>query len=261
MPTPSPWLIRRVTPEAPWRLYCFSHAGGSAADYLPWYSALAPSIELCAVQLPGRGTRMAEPAQADLATVLHGIAQALAAADDDRPFAFFGHSLGALLAFEVTRLCRQRGQRLPAQLFVSACNAPACCTLQPPLHQLNDAQLLAHLQTYNGTPASLFANQELLGLVLPTLRADFTLVGNYTYAPQPPLPVPISVLAGRADPHVRADELAGWADETVAGCNQHWFDGDHFFIRPHVRAVHRCINAQLLAVDDEKLRRETTAWQ
>jgi medium-chain acyl-[acyl-carrier-protein] hydrolase len=256
----SPWLLSRAARLAHCRLFCFTHAGGSAADFLPWHTALAPNIALCAVQLPGRGTRMAEPALADLSSVLAGVEQAILEADDGLPFAFFGHSLGALLAFEVARSFHRRAERLPQHLFASGCSAPSACQLDPPLHRLSDDELLAHLQTYNGTPQTLHANRELLNLVLPTLRADFALVGEYAYRPQPTLPVPITLLAGRHDPHVRADDLAGWADETHAGCSLHWFDGDHFFIRPQAQAIQQHVAQTLTGNRCSSSQRKSTTW-
>ncbi|MDD0972522.1 thioesterase II family protein [Pseudomonas fontis] len=258
MAAPSPWLVRRPAPDARVRLFCFSHAGGSATDYLPWHPSLAPAIELCALQLPGRGSRMAEPALAEMPAVLAGLAEAIASSDDGLPYAFFGHSLGALLAFEVTRLLRERGMRLPIHLFASGCSAPSTCRLEPALHLLSDSELLAHLQTYNGTPKALLANQELLGLVLPTLRADFSLIGHYVHQPQPALAVAISVLAGRDDPHVRPDDLLGWSEQTHLGCEVHWYDGDHFFIRPRAQAIQQHILQTL--VGSHVFRRETHPW-
>lgn len=258
MTVPSSWLVRRALPDTKVRLFCFSHAGGSAAEYLPWQASLAPAIELCALQLPGRGMRMGEPALADLSTVLEGLVGAIEDSDDGLPYAFFGHSLGALLAFEVARLLRERRLRLPVHLFASACNSPSGCRLEPALHRLSDTELLAHLHTYNGTPKALLANTELLELLLPTVRADFSLVGNYRYQPKAALAVPITVLTGRDDPHVRLDDLLGWAEQTTVGCDLHWFDGDHFFIRPHAKAIQQHIMLTLTA--SHTTRRRTRAW-
>lgn len=258
MAVPSSWLVRRPLPDANVRLFCFSHAGGSATDYLPWQANLTPTVELCALQLPGRGRRMAEPALTELSTVLEGLVGAIEDSDDGLPYAFFGHSLGALLAFEVARLLRERRGRLPVHLFASGCSAPPGCRLEPALHKLSDAQLLDHLRTYNGTPKALLANVELLGLVLPTLRADFSLVGNYSYQPQAALAVPITVLTGRDDPHVRLDDLLGWAEQTTVGCDLHWYEGDHFFLRQHAQAIQRHIKLTLVA--HHTSRRKTSAW-
>ncbi|CAK14966.1 thioesterase II family protein [Pseudomonas entomophila] len=261
MPPRDTWFVRRSVIAPRLRLFCFSHAGGSAADYLPWHPHLGPHLELCAVQLPGRGSRMAEPARDDLATLVTELVAVLRANDDGLPFAFFGHSLGALLAFELTRSLHRQGMPLPLRLFASGCAAPSACRLEPPLHTLDDEQLLAHLRDYNGTPAGVLANPDLLGLVLPTLRADFRLVGDYRYRRSPPLPIPIHVFTGHDDPHVPGADLVAWADETSAGCSHHGFAGDHFFIRPQAAAIRRCILDAMATTLNGPPRRAPVQWQ
>ncbi|AEA65550.1 thioesterase II family protein [Burkholderia gladioli] len=236
MTVPNPWLIRAPNPNAPLRLFCFSYAGGSAADFLPWRAALAPRIDVCPLQLPGRGARLRE---APLLSPADVVEAALDAVREhlDRPFACFGHSLGALLAFEFARRCRELGLREPARLMVSGCGAPACRHDTEPLHLMDDKTLMAALRRYNGTPVQVLENPELMELVMPTLRADFELVSNYAYRRLPALDLPLSVLAGRADSHVSAEQAEAWRAETRAASELHWFDGDHFFIREHQAEV------------------------
>ncbi len=245
----SPWLIRAPNPDAPWRLFCFSCAGGSAADFLPWRSSLAPRIDVCPVQLPGRGSRLREAPMLSPAAVVDAALDALRE-HLDRPFACFGHSLGALLAFEFARRCRALGLREPSRLIVSGCGAPSVGHASEPLHLMDDRALIAALRRYNGTPAEVLDNAELMEWVLPVIRADFALVANYAYRPLPPLDLPLTVLSGRDDCHVDADMVAAWRTETTAACDLHWFDGDHFFIRPRQHAVTALVAAALSEVRD-----------
>jgi medium-chain acyl-[acyl-carrier-protein] hydrolase len=245
---PDRWLVRKPAPQAKLRLYCFAYAGGSAHQFLPWQAALGPDIEVAAFQLPGRGPRLAEPPIAAMAPLLDALAARLAAQLDSParlPFAFFGHSLGGLLAFELARLCQRRGMAMPERIVVSACNAPRGRPAPRMLHRLDDAGLVDALRDYNGTPPAALADPELMALLLPAIRADFALVENYQYLPGPLLDVPLTVLAGRADRHVQADRLPRWREETHGAHALHTFDGGHFFIHEQQRAVVDCIRGEL----------------
>jgi len=236
----SPWLVRRPQAAPLMRLYCFSYAGGSAAVYAGWQALLGPEVEVCAVQLPGHGARMGEAPLSALAQVVEAVA-AVIARQGPLPFAFFGHSLGALLAFELARHCMRQRLALPVRVFVSGSDAPAMRCNLPRLHLLPDAQLIAALRQYNGTPAELLAHRELMALVLPMIRADFALVENYAYRSFLRLPVPFTVLAGRDDAHVDLAQLDGWRKETSASCDFAMFDGDHFFIDACRAEVLACV--------------------
>lgn len=239
MTTLTPWLIRPPRPNSQLRLFCFSYAGGSAVDFLAWRAKLAPRIDVCPLQLPGRGARLRE---APLLSPAEVVDAALAAVREhmDVPFVCFGHSLGALLAFELARHCRSFGLPMPIRLIVSGCGAPRYLrsTQRPnPLHLLNDNELIAALRRYNGTPRQVLDNRELMELVLPVIRADFQLVSNYVYRPLVPLDVPLTVLAGHGDGHVAAEHVDAWRMETTADCDVRWFDGDHFFIKQQADKV------------------------
>lgn len=245
---PDRWLVRKPQPQARLRLYCFAYAGGSAHQFLPWQAALGPDIEVAAFQLPGRGPRLAEPPIPVMAPLLDTLAERLAAqlhSPGHPPFAFFGHSLGGLLAFELARLCRRRGLAMPEHVFVSACNAPRGRPAPRMLHRLDDAGLVEALRDYNGTPPAALADPELMALLLPAIRADFALVENYQYLPGPLLDMPLTVLAGSTDRHVQAERLPRWQEETSAPCALHTFDGGHFFIHEQQQAVAECIRRRL----------------
>lgn len=246
----SPWLVRHPQAAPLMRLYCFSYAGGSAAAYAGWQALLGPMVEVCAVQLPGHGARMGEAPLSALAQVVEAVA-AVIACQGPLPFAFFGHSLGALLAFELARHCMRHRLAMPVRVFVSGSDAPALRCNVPRMHLLSDAQFIAALRQYNGTPAELLAHRELMALVLPMIRADFALVENYVYRSFLRLPVPFTVLAGRDDPHVDLAQLDGWCKETSASCDFAVFGGDHFFINACRAEVVACV-ADALALEYRK---------
>lgn len=236
------WLPRRGagTRHNLSRLYCLAYAGGSAHMYAPWQGTIDPAVEVCPIQLPGRGERFHEAPFTDLAELVRTIAHVIAR-QGRQPFSLFGHSLGGLLAFEISRFQMAAGLPLPQHLFVSGCAAPR---YRPPgsgLHRLADAALVAALQDYKGTPAELLEHRE----VLPTVRADFALVENYRYQPGPLLELPLTVLAGREDPIDSRLQVEGWAEETTAECRVEWLDGDHFFIHPQRAKVISCIERAL----------------
>ena len=226
------------------RLFCFAYAGGGAATFLPWQNGLDPAIEVCAIQLPGRGTRMAEAPPAVLGPLVQTLAEEIAR-HRDLPFAFFGHSLGALLAFEVARYGAMRRFPGPQHLFMSGCDAPQTRAPSRNLHLLGDEALIEALREYNGTPAEVLASRDLMAIVLPAIRADFALVEDYRYRPGLRLGMPITVLAGTRDAHCQGELMVQWKRETAAGCALEWFEGDHFFIDDQRDAVLSCINKAL----------------
>jgi len=243
---PSPWLIRQPNAARRLRLFCFPYSGGNAVSFSPWQRELDPAIEVCAVQLPGRGARFREKPYTSFSALIETLAE-LIKHQDQLPFVFFGHSLGALMAFELARYCRQHGLPLPAHLFASGCNAPAfrSKTKSRRLHELEDDALIDALKDFNGTPQEILENRELMNLVLPVIRADFALGADYRYQPGPPLDIPISVLSGKLDKHVQPEGLAGWQKETTQELRSHRFEGDHFFINSARTEVLECLSAEL----------------
>ncbi|HYD78838.1 MAG TPA: alpha/beta fold hydrolase [Paucimonas sp.] len=240
----SSWLMRQSAGGRRFRLFCFSYAGGSAAPYLAWQTALPSFIEVCAIQLPGRGPRLAELPIRSLPQLIETLAPIIAR-EADLPFAFFGHSLGGLLAFELARHCQRHHLPMPEHLFVSASNAPRHRRANRRLHELDDDALIDALKDYNGTPPAALADRELMTLLLPAIRADFALVETYEYRQDVPLDIPITVLAGTNDKHVVSERLCRWQDETTEACSLRWFEGDHFFIHSNQDAVLDCIQDEL----------------
>lgn len=205
-------------------------------------------MEICGVQLPGRGSRIRESFVTVFTPLVEQIAGAVADSADGRPFAFFGHSLGALLAFETARLSARLGNPAPMRLFLSGSEPAACRPPGKALHLMPDRELMRELQDFNGTPAEVLRNSEMMVFLLPMLRADFALVHDYRYLPGPRLTMPISVLAGRNDNRGSGTDVGKWAEETTAECRVHWFDGDHFFINSHQHKVIDCVRAEMLEV-------------
>jgi surfactin synthase thioesterase subunit len=238
------WIVRKPDSSERFRLYCFSYAGGSANSFTEWQKTILPSVSICAIQLPGRGGRFHEQPYSDLPTLVEAISEAIQSAGDV-PFAFFGHSLGGLLAFEVSRYNARHGKPLPKHLFISGCHAARYRTESNKMHSLDDESLIERMKGYGGTPPEILAHRELMELLLPVIRADFALVENYTYKRQDLLSMPITVLAGTRDECDSVEQVSGWEKETTSDCNVKWFDGGHFFIRSHQQEVIDQINAEL----------------
>ncbi|MCP5016351.1 MAG: thioesterase [Ketobacter sp.] len=238
------WLLGTRQTNATVRLFCFSHAGGHPGTYLPWQARLGPSVEVRPVQLPGRAQRFHEPSRREFRPLCDELAK-MVQRYEDLPVALFGHSLGALLAFEVARSLSLRSQR-PRHLFVSGCSAPGHRMPVRPLHELDDSELCQELASFQGTSPAVLADRELMQLLLPVVRDDYALLHDYNYAPATPLQVPLTVLSGREDSIVPANLVLPWANETTEGCDVHWFDGGHFFIDSAQSAVIECIQRKLI---------------
>jgi len=163
----------------------------------------------------------------------------------DKPFAFFGHSLGVLVSFELVRQLRRERKCGPVHLFVSGHRAPQIPDPDPPIHALPDAEFLEELQRLNGTPQEMLENDELMKVVLPTLRADFRVAETYVYEAEPPLDCPISVFGGVRDPEVNREQLMAWRQQTTKTYSLQMFPGDHFFLHSSETALLRTLSAEL----------------
>src|ERR1051326_4461621 len=244
----NPWLTYvHSRSQMRLRVFCFPYAGGGASIYATWLQALPPEIAVCPVQLPGRGSRIRERPFNQLVELLPALVPALQPLMNV-PFAFFGHSMGALIGFELARELRRRNLPGPVHLFVSGHRAPQLPDPDPPMHDMPDAELIKELVRLNGTPKEILENQQLMELLLPLLRADTSLCETYAYTPDPPLNCPISVFGGSADAKVTRSDLEGWKTETTQGCIIRMFPGDHFFIHsptPLLRALQQDLEPTL----------------
>jgi medium-chain acyl-[acyl-carrier-protein] hydrolase len=241
------WIARQSTrARARLRLFCLPYAGGGARIYRTWADALPDDVEVCAVQLPGRDQRHNETPITDASKLIDALSVVLRPYLD-MPYALFGHSMGAVLAYELARRLGAAYDREPSGLFVSAHGAPHLPRRRPPSHHLPDDKFIARMKALNGTPAEVFANPELLALLLPMLRADFKLVETYAELPGPVLTCPVLAIGGRSDSDVPPTSLEGWATVTRGPFKSMLFEGDHFFINSERETLLRVLKHYLSA--------------
>jgi medium-chain acyl-[acyl-carrier-protein] hydrolase len=219
----------RQYPNTRLRLFCFPFAGGGASIFREWSAEVPPGVEVCPVQLPGRESRWGEPPLTQLSALVETLANAFHPLLNI-PFAFFGHSMGALISFELARRLRRDTGEIPAHLFVSGSRAPQIPDPSPPIRHLSDSEFVEELVRFNGLSEEVRRNTELMQMVLPILRADFTLYETYAYYPEEPLSCPISAYGGQQDSRVPHAHLAGWGAHTLGAFAFRGFPGDHFFI-------------------------------
>jgi medium-chain acyl-[acyl-carrier-protein] hydrolase len=231
VPAEAHWFSRpRARPNARLRLFCFPYAGGSASTYRAWVDDLPGEVDLWAIQLPGRETRLVDPPLDSLAPLVQALTGAVGS-EMDRPSAFFGHSMGALVAFELARNLRRLGGPQPVCIFASAHRAPHLPRSGALLAQLPDAELIAELRDFGFVPEEVWEAEELMELALPMLRADFAVGESYRYRSQPPLACAISATAGRDDAHVDHEEVKAWREHTSGQFLFRVMSGDHFYLR------------------------------
>lgn len=232
-PTPQPlerWLAyREVNPRARVRMFCFPYAGGGASTYRGW-TGLPSEVEVCPVQLPGREGRLREAPFERPQLLVQALADALQPYFQELPFVFFGHSMGAMLGFELARELRRRGQRLPLHLFVSGRRAPQVPDREESIHDLPEPEFIERLRELNGTPEEVLAHAELMKLLIPVLRADFAVNETYVYTEEQPFDFGISAFGGLGDKEVTRDDAAGWKEHTRGRFRLRMLPGDHFFI-------------------------------
>jgi len=226
---PSAWLTRfEPKPHASVGFVCVPFAGGGATSFRGWSAHVPANVELVALQLPGRETRLREPPLCSMAAVVEQVAPVLQQLD--RPLVIFGHSVGAIIAFELARTLQAHDPALVSHLIVSGRGAPEI-PVPSRKFALPDHQLRAELASYGGTPSSVLADRELMAALLPGIRADLQINETYRYEPGPRLSCPLTVLAGTLDPIVPREWVASWASHTSGAHEMHWIEGDHFFIR------------------------------
>lgn len=219
------------------RLICLPYAGGSAQVFAPWQAALQGQLELVAPELPGRGRRIMEAPFSRLSELVDWLMIEL----DDQlagDFSLWGHSMGALLAYELTRAIGRRGGRAPRHLFVTGALPPRYPRHAELYHRLDDDALIARLAAMNGTPAEILADRELMSILLPGIRADFSVCETYAWNPLgAALRVPITAIGGDRDPDIALEKLQGWRGCTDGATRVLGMAGDHFFLRDHVDAI------------------------
>lgn len=226
------WIVApQIRAEVVARLFCFPHAGAGGAAYRGWSDAAPREVEVNTVQLPGRENRLREAPFTSLVELARALVDNLPIGND-LPFAFFGHSLGAIIAFETIRQLRRSGKALPAALFVSASRAPQLPWPHAPVRQLGDVELLTEVhRRYGSVPEVILQDAELRELLTPTLRADMSVIETYRYEAEAPFEFPVVAFGGDTDRMVSPPELEGWREQTVGAFRLRMVAGDHLFLQ------------------------------
>lgn len=242
-----PWFPAAAqSADAPQRLFCFPFAGAGTAAFRGWQQRL-PGVALCPVRLPGRESRLSEPPFRQMAPLVEALGRAIHAYLD-KPFAFYGHSMGAAIAFELARWLRSQGRTLPAALFVSGARAPRLRLGHHPPAEPSEEEFLKDLDRLEGIPPEVRQNPSLLRLVLPALMADTALYRGYVYEPQAPLSIPIFAYGGEQDPNVLPQHLEQWGSQTTGPFQLRLFPGGHFFIQTSQEAFLEALKQDLRTV-------------
>jgi len=237
------WLRRfHPAPESSCRLICLPHAGGSAVSYFSISAAMCPTAEVLAVQYPGRHDRRREPCFASLAELADELCAVVRSVDP--PLALFGHSLGAVAAFELARRLERDAGVSPVGLFVSGRRAPSLIRAEH-VHRRDDDGLVAELRSLGGIDTRILDDPEVLRMVLPAIRSDYQAIETYEYRPGPPLTCPVTALVGTEDPRAPVDEVQQWQRETVGPFRLVTFPGGHFYLDAQQERVVEAIRGQL----------------
>ncbi len=251
--TKSKWIVQpKPNESAKIRLFCFPYAGSSAVvTYKYFVDNLPDFIEVCPVELPGRGTRMGEKLIDNIEVILEEIAENI---KDflDKPFIFFGHSMGALISYELTQKINEKYNAKPLKLYVSAHKAPFLERGGPIMHKLEKNSFVNELKKMNGIPNELLEHTELMDLMLPIIRNDYALCENYTYRGKEKINVPITAFGGKFDKDIKEIDLIKWSEVTDQAFNHFLLDGDHFFITKE-RERFLSLFTKLLANDTSKI--------
>jgi surfactin synthase thioesterase subunit len=258
---PSPWVPSRWVPLCPRSgvqeatpLFCLPHAGGGASAFRPWLDRI-PGVAVLPLQPPGREGRLREAPFVRMEPLVAELAEVVVETAGQRPFGVYGHSLGALVAFELVRELRRRGfgpggAPGPVHLFVSGCIAPQHANGYddgPSFVTATLPELAVMLGELGGTPDWLLRDPEAMAMILPAIRGDFSVKEAYRYHPEPPLGVPVTVLSSTHDPRAPLELQHGWREQTAEAFLEYTLQGGHFAIYEQAAAVHERIAAALLS--------------
>lgn len=233
----SPWLVPYSAPRSGGqRLFCFPYAGGSANIYRTWAERLPPSVEVIGIQTPGKGSRLLEPPCTSLGELVDELLAQLAPILHEKPFSFFGHSNGALIAFELSCMLQRHGLPLPRRLFLSASPAPWVRVFVEPYSQMSDEAFKEMLKEFNGTPPEILEDSDLFELLLPGLRADFSMAEGYVYAHRRKLAVPVDVYHGAHD-DIDETQILAWHEQIAQPARFEQIPGGHFYIHSHIEQL------------------------
>lgn len=224
-------------------IFFFPYAGAGTQYFRQWQAHLPPHVGCYLVHLPGHERRIDEPSFDRMEPLMQALSGVILP-QLDLPFVFFGHSMGALLSFELTRELRRKRCPLPRRLFVSACSAPQIKDWHAPTHTLSDAAFLQKIDDLT-LPAAIRADPNLLQTFLPVIRSDFALCETYHYLSEPPLECPISVCGGIEDGYVSYEDLVAWNQQTTAPCSLRMFPGGHLFLHGAYELLVQAISQDL----------------
>lgn len=236
-PSPDAWFMARSAAGSTRpQLYCLPHAGAGASTYRQWPNLL-PGVDVVPVQLAGRESRFTEPPSTSARRIVEQLAPLLARRAQ-RPFALFGHSMGALLAYELAHALHALGNS-PGHLFVSGYSSPRLPrpTQHAPVHAMSDPDVVAHLTSLDGTAAEVLEHPELLEMLLPVVKADFAVCETYQHPDRPPLDLPVTVLGGLDDAGADRAGLLAWEELTTGDLAVHQFPGGHFYLHDQLEHV------------------------
>ena len=222
------FVCRRPVKDAPLRLFCFPYAGGGLTAFRAWPDHLPPNVEMQVLEMPGREANLRVPSFVRVEPLVRASGDAIRD-HMDRPFAFFGHSMGALVSFELARLLRREGAKQPSALLVSG-RRPPQLSIERTTYNLPEDEFIEELRIMGGTPEEVLGHPELLQLLLPTLRSDFELCQTYSYTEEPPFTFPITAFGGLNDQFVPREDMDKWREQTTGPFQLRMFPGDHFFL-------------------------------
>lgn len=241
----SNWLpVFAPNPDAKIRLFCFPYAGGADHIFRGWQETLPKAIEVCPVRLPGRAQRIKEEAFTNLSQLVQAASQSLVS-HLNKPFALFGHSMGALVCFELARQLRRDYGLQPSHLFVSACRSPQITIGDLHNHNFSKDEFMAEIRRVEGVSEEAIDDNELIDLALPYLKADIAVCQTYAYSPEQPLDCPITAFGGLQDRQVSRDCLEGWREHTIRSFSLRILPGDHYFLHASRSLLLRSITADL----------------
>jgi len=241
----NPWIANyRPNPQARLRLFCFPYAGGNSTIYRNWPTSLPDLIEVCPVHLPGRAGRLNEQPFHKLLPLVEAAGAALSPYLD-KPFAFFGHSMGAMISFELARLLRRQNRALPLHIFASGRRGPQVPDREDPTYNLPQSVFIEELRRLNGTPKDVLEHPELMQLMTQLLRADFEVCQTYDYRPEPPLKCPITAFGGLQDVDITREDMEGWRVQTAVAFTLRMLPGDHFFLHTQESIVLEALSREL----------------
>lgn len=224
-----PWVrCYESRPQARLRLFCFPHAGGTASAYRLWPPLLPTAVEVLAVQYPGREERFSEPCLTTMAELVDGVVAGIRA-ELDRPFVFFGHSMGAAVAYETALALHRLGLPMPQRLVLSGKEAPEHVEYGE-IHLRDDDGLVAELVGLGGTGTAVLEHPELRELLLPIVRSDYKLIETYQPTEAPKLSCPVTAFVGEDDPELTIEQARDWQRTTTGEFDLQVFPGDHFYL-------------------------------